>query len=118
MIISVWRRFPVIVQAVLTGIVVATFAGGLGLAALVLFLSVMNHLIRLPAQPTDDLSHIPFVTLASWLLMSAVVAGIAEESSFRGYMQEPIEQRHGPVVAILVTGSLLDSRISRIQRSH
>ena len=38
--------------------------------------------------------------------MSAVVAGIAEESSFRGYMQGPIERRHGPVIAILVTGSL------------
>ncbi len=84
----------------------ALFAGGLGLVTLVLFLRVMNRLVRLPAQPTDDLAHIPSVTLVSWLLMSAVVAGIAEESSFRGYMQGPIERRHGPVVAILVTGSL------------
>lgn len=84
----------------------ALFAGGLGLVALVLFLGVMNRLVRLPSQPTDDLTHIPFVTLVPWLLMSAVVAGIAEESSFRGYMQGPIERRHGPVVAILVTGSL------------
>jgi membrane protease YdiL (CAAX protease family) len=84
----------------------ALFAGGLALVALVLFLGVMNRLVRLPSQPTDDLTHIPFVTLVPWLLMSAVVAGIAEESSFRGYMQGPIERRHGPVVAILVTGSL------------
>lgn len=61
----------------------ALFAGGLGLVALVLFLGVMNRLVRLPSQPTDDLTHIPFVTLVPWLLMSAVVAGIAEESSFR-----------------------------------
>lgn len=84
----------------------ALLAGVLGLVALVLFLSVMNRLVRLPAQPTDDVSHVPFLTLATWLLMSAVVAGIAEESAFRGYMQGPIERRHGPVVAILVTGSL------------
>lgn len=38
--------------------------------------------------------------------MSAAVAGVVEEASFRGYMQGPIERRHGPVVAILVTGSL------------
>jgi membrane protease YdiL (CAAX protease family) len=29
-----------------------------------------------------------------------------EETSFRGYLQRPIERRHGPVIAILVTGSL------------
>ncbi|MGH9312615.1 MAG: lysostaphin resistance A-like protein [Vicinamibacterales bacterium] len=81
-------------------------AGGLGLVALVLFLGVVNRLVKLPAQPTDDLSHIPFVTLVFWLLMGSVVAGIVEESSFRGYMQGPIERRHGPIVAILVTGSL------------
>ena len=84
----------------------ALLAGVLGLVALVLFLSVLNRLVSLPAQPTDDLSHVPFLTLATWLLMSAVVAGIAEESSFRGYMQGPIERSHGPVVAILVTGSV------------
>ena len=38
--------------------------------------------------------------------MSAAVAGIAEESSFRGYMQGPIERRHGAAIAILVTGSV------------
>lgn len=83
----------------------ALLAGGLGLMALLPFLTVMNRLVRLPQQSTDDLAHVPFVTLASWLVMSAVVAGIAEESAFRGYMQAPIERRHGPIVAILVTGS-------------
>ena len=175
MMISVWSRLPVIVRAVLTGLVVASFgtipwsllvkanlkffpavpwavlpavlylwlfwryvngawwphstaeirhttcranrlseevwgasllAGGLGLVALVLFLSVINRLVKLPAQSTEDVSHIPFMTLTVSLLMSSVVAGVVEESSFRGYIQGPIERRHGPVVAILVTGSL------------
>src|SRR5207244_4773330 len=39
-----------------------------------------------------------------WNLMGSLVAGIVEEASFRGYMQGPIERRHGPAVAILVTG--------------
>ena len=85
----------------------ALFAGVLGLGALVLFQRVMSRLITLPQQPTEELAHVPpLATLATWLLISAAVSGIAEESSFRGYMQRPIERRHGPVVAILVTGSL------------
>lgn len=84
----------------------AMIAGILGLVALVLLLRVMNRMVTLPPQPSDDLAHLPFMTLVPLLLMSAVVAGIAEESAFRGYMQGPIERRHGPVVAILVTGSL------------
>ena len=34
------------------------------------------------------------------------MAGVVEEAAFRGYMQGGIERRHGPVVAILVTGGL------------
>jgi len=84
----------------------AIFAGIIGLIALVLYLNVMNRMVRLPQQSTEDLSNIPFVTLFFSLIMSAIVAGIAEEISFRGYMQGPIERRHGPLVAILITGVL------------
>ena len=84
----------------------ALLAGILGLWALVLGLGVVNRLVRLPAQPAEDLSGVPFVTLAVMLPMASIVAGVVEEASFRGYMQGPIERRHGPVVAILVTGSL------------
>jgi membrane protease YdiL (CAAX protease family) len=40
-----------------------------------------------------------------WLavVVSALSAGVCEETGFRGYMQRPIENRHGPVVAILVS---------------
>jgi membrane protease YdiL (CAAX protease family) len=175
MMVSVWRRLPVVVRAVLTGLVVvavdigpwavlvsanskhwstvpwavpptvlylwlwwqyasgrgwplstaqtrrtnlrphrlseevwrsALFAGGLGLVTLILFLGVVTRLVRLPVESTDDLSRIPFLTVVSWLLMGSAVAGIVEEASFRGYMQGPIERRHGPVAAILVTGIL------------
>ncbi|MEX2282887.1 MAG: type II CAAX endopeptidase family protein [Gemmatimonadota bacterium] len=82
----------------------ALFAGMLGLITVVLFQLVMNRLVRLPAQPVDDLAGIPRLTLLFLLIMSAVVSGVVEETSFRGYMQGPIERRHGPVIAILVTG--------------
>jgi membrane protease YdiL (CAAX protease family) len=40
-----------------------------------------------------------------WLacIVSALSAGICEETGFRGYMQRPIENRHGPVLAVLIS---------------
>jgi membrane protease YdiL (CAAX protease family) len=51
-----------------------------------------------------DLSFIPSLGM-KWLavVVSAVSAGICEETGFRGYMQRPIEQRHGAPVAILIS---------------
>jgi membrane protease YdiL (CAAX protease family) len=48
----------------------------------------------------------PFVTVFLLLVMGSVVAGVVEEASFRGYMQRPIEERHGPAIAGLVTSTL------------
>lgn len=84
----------------------ALFAGIVGLVAIVLLQVVMSRLVTLPQQQDLDISKYPFMTVVLWIVMSAVVAGIVEEASFRGYMQGPIERRHGPVTAILVTGSL------------
>ena len=63
-------------------------------------------MVRLPVQSSEDLSAVPFVTLATSLVMASIVAGLVEEVAFRGYLQRPIEQRHGPVAAILVSGSV------------
>jgi len=51
-----------------------------------------------------DISFIPTQSLR-WLavVVSATSAGICEETGFRGYMQRPIEQRHGAPVAILIS---------------
>ena len=40
-----------------------------------------------------------------WLacVVAALSAGVCEETGFRGYMQRPIENRHGPVAAILIS---------------
>jgi membrane protease YdiL (CAAX protease family) len=51
-----------------------------------------------------DLSFISSLPM-KWVavVVSATSAGICEETGFRGYMQQPIEQRHGAPVAILVS---------------
>ena len=84
----------------------ALLAGVLGLGSVLLLQGVLGRLVALPQQRHLDVSHYPALTVLLWVLMSAVVAGVVEETSFRGYMQTPIERGHGPVIAILVTGGL------------
>ena len=84
----------------------ALLAGGLAIVALVLALRVANRLVVLPEQQLPDLAEVPKVTVLALLLMAAPVAGIVEEAAFRGYMQGPIERRHGLAVAILITGTM------------
>jgi membrane protease YdiL (CAAX protease family) len=84
----------------------ALLAGMLGLASILLLQGVMGRLVVLPQQRELDVSQYPATTVLLWVVMSAVVAGVVEETSFRGYLQRPIERRYGPVVAILITGSV------------
>jgi membrane protease YdiL (CAAX protease family) len=51
-----------------------------------------------------DFSFIPSRSMR-WLacVVSAISAGVCEETGFRGYMQQPIERSHGPAVAILTS---------------
>jgi membrane protease YdiL (CAAX protease family) len=51
-----------------------------------------------------DLSFIPSLPMR-WIavVVSATSAAVCEETGFRGYMQQPIEQCHGVTIAILVS---------------
>lgn len=82
----------------------ALFAGVLGSVDVLLLQGILTRLVAMPKQIAPDVSHSSLLMVASLVFMGAVVAGVVEETSFRGYMQRPIERRHGPVVAILVTG--------------
>ena len=82
----------------------AIAAGLLGLVSLVLFSGLLNRIVRLPQQDVSEMTKIPFISIFFMIIMGSVVAGVVEESAFRGYMQKPIEQKHGPVLAILITG--------------
>jgi membrane protease YdiL (CAAX protease family) len=85
--------------------IAALVAGVLGLATCVLILNVTNRLVTVPEEVLPNRAQIPLLTLLCLHVTGSVLAGIVEEAAFRGYMQRPMEQRHGPVVAILVTGS-------------
>lgn len=81
-------------------------AGALGLMATLLLQGVLARMVTLPRQQDLDPSQYPGFTVFAWLVMSAAVSGVVEETAFRGYMQGGIEHRHGVTTAILVTGSL------------
>jgi len=86
----------------------ALFAGLVGLAATLPLLRIMSRLVSLPeeAQPIAPPAGMPLANVFLFLVMASIVAGVAEEAAFRGYMQGPIERRHGPLVAILVSGTV------------
>jgi membrane protease YdiL (CAAX protease family) len=69
----------------------ALIAGVIGLIAVLLLQGVLGRLVLLPQQRDLDVSRYPAATALLWVLMSAIVAGVVEETSFRGYMQRPIE---------------------------
>ena len=49
------------------------------------------------------LDNMPLWVAFTVLIMSSIVAGICEETGFRGYMQAPLEKKYGPPSAIIVT---------------
>jgi len=65
------------------------------------------RLIEFPSdmfiQEYSFLNAVP--TWAGWLyiIFISIVAGICEEFGFRGFMQQPIEKKYGPLVAISIT---------------
>jgi membrane protease YdiL (CAAX protease family) len=83
----------------------AIFAGMIGFAALMPFTLVLSRLVVLnEAKPMTPPAGMPMLTVFVLLVMASVVAGIVEETGFRGYLQGPIERRHGPAIAILYVG--------------
>src|SRR5262249_50747701 len=88
-----------------------------GIAA-ALFFAVTVHallvvLFRIVPFPVEafraDYKVFPVTSLPlKWvaIVMAAASAGICEETGFRGYMQQPIEKRHGVLVAVLISSVL------------
>jgi membrane protease YdiL (CAAX protease family) len=78
------------------------FAGTIHAAIVVLF-----RFVPFPAQAFHRGYDFSFIhsRAMQWLacVVSAAQSGICEETGFRGYMQRPIERRHGPLVAILIS---------------
>ena len=82
-------------------------AGVLGFVALLALLAVAARLVRLPSSaPITTPPEMPIVTAFLLLAMQSIVAGVTEESAFRGYMQSMIEREFGVTIAIIVSGTL------------
>ena len=81
-------------------------AGLLGLFATLMLQGVIARLVVLPQQKDIDPSQYPLFTVFAWLVMSAAVAGVVEETAYRGYLQGGIERRHGVAAAIIVSGTI------------
>lgn len=82
----------------------ACFAGTVHAAIVVLF-----RFVPFPAQAFHHGYDFSFHSRSmQWLacVVSATSAGICEETGFRGYMQQPIEKRHGALVAIAISSLL------------
>jgi membrane protease YdiL (CAAX protease family) len=87
----------------LWGMVAALFFAGTIHASIVLLFRFVPFPVA-DFRQGYDFSFIPTVPLR-WLavVVSAASAGICEETGFRGYMQRPIELRHGTPKAILIS---------------
>ena len=93
-----------------------SLSGGWGIVAAIAFaltaeagLFFLFRLTPFPRAAFRTLQVLPRASpLITWatIVTAAVVAGICEETGFRGYMQQPIEARHGPLLAILVSSAL------------
>jgi membrane protease YdiL (CAAX protease family) len=87
----------------LWGLIAAFFFAATAHASIVLLFRFISY----PAAAFRhgyDLSFIPSQPLR-WVavVVSAASAGICEETGFRGFMQQPIEQRHGASAAVFIS---------------
>jgi membrane protease YdiL (CAAX protease family) len=85
-----------------------------GIAAAILFVIILQasfvitfRIIDFPSEKfTADykvLDSMPLWVAWAVLIMGSIVAGICEETGFRGYMQVPLENEYGPSRAIIIT---------------
>jgi membrane protease YdiL (CAAX protease family) len=80
----------------------AVLAGALSIMALIGFWIVLSQLVKVPGNRLPDFSAYPRLTVALVLVMTSVVAAVAEEVGIRGYVQGTLERIVHPPVAIVI----------------
>jgi len=83
----------------------ALLAGGSGIAAVWAAFAALRGLLHI-TPPGADLVKFPVWTIFAAIAMGSAVAGVAEETGFRGYMQLPLERTYGPIAAITTTSTI------------
>jgi membrane protease YdiL (CAAX protease family) len=81
----------------------ALIAGGLSIIGLTGLWIVLLRLVKVHGNPLPDFSQYPLYTVVLVIGMASLVAAVAEEAGFRGYLQGMLEQRVRGPVAILIT---------------
>lgn len=87
----------------------ALIAGGFGITAamcLAFFTIRVTHISQQSLNSPLDFAHLPVLTVVSALLAIAATAGVVEEAAFRGYLISLIEDRHGWLIAFLLSALL------------
>jgi membrane protease YdiL (CAAX protease family) len=85
----------------------ALIAGGLSIVSLTGLWIVLLRLVKVHGNPLPDFSQYPLLTVVLVIGMASLVASMAEEAGFRGYLQGLLEQRVGGPLAILVTALVI-----------
>lgn len=86
----------------------ALIAGGSAVAAVWAAFAAMRGMLHI-VPPADDFSRFPVWTIFAAIVMGSAVAGVVEETGFRGYMQLPLERAYGPLAAIATTSIIFTS---------
>ena len=62
------------------------------------------RILEFPAEASAEYGLDALPAWEAWIIivMASLVAGICEETGFRGYMQVPLEERYGPAVGITI----------------
>lgn len=81
----------------------AMVAGGLSIVCLTGLWIVLLRLVKVHGNPLPDFSQHPVHTVVLVIGMASLVAAVAEEAGFRGYLQGMLEQKVSAPLAILIT---------------
>jgi len=101
-----WLRADTVDRRMLPPTVATALLYGLTVVALSFFTALWKPMPVEAFANVLDAARAPAITGLVTLLMIAISAGIVEEAAFRGYLQRPIEERHGPAVAIVLVAFL------------
>lgn len=81
----------------------AMVAGGLSIVCLAGLWIVLLRLVKVHGNPLPDFSQYPVHTVVLVIGMASLVAAVAEEAGFRGYLQGMLEQKVSAPLTILIT---------------